>query len=153
MIAELWRRHRFAAGLAVALLVVGAIIFVSFRGTRDSLAASAAVAHTHEVISTLVETLAEVEAAETAQRAYVITGDERFRDESLAQRPRVDANLQHLEHLVSDNREQLARAQLLRSTLNWSGPGICVWPWPRSSVSSSARWRRGRPTASKRRAT
>ncbi|HET7434852.1 MAG TPA: response regulator [Thermoanaerobaculia bacterium] len=113
MTGDFSRRFRFATGLAVAVLVVLAIIVVSFRGSRDSLAAARQVAHTHEVISTLTTTLVDVEAAETSQRAFVITADPRYRRDAQAQRVLLLRNLARLSALVADNPSQVARTKML----------------------------------------
>ena len=114
---EFYRKHQFAIGLGFALAVVLAIVFVSYRSTRDMLAASRLVAHTHQVISTLEETRAFVETAETSQRAFVITGQQQYFAESKSVRPMIAANLDELSSLVSDSEPQAQRVRQLRLTV------------------------------------
>jgi two-component system, sensor histidine kinase and response regulator len=113
----LWR-YRLALGLAVAIGIVVTIVVVTYRTTVSSLRASEWVAHTHEVISKLEETLAFIEAAEAAQRGYVVTGQKEFLGETLAQRPAVEKNLSALQEMLSDNPQQLQRLKALRSAID-----------------------------------
>src|SRR5688500_14306703 len=107
------RRYRLAIGLAVAIGIVITVVIVAYRNTVASQRASRWVSHTHEVISKLEETLALVEAAETAQRGYVVTGQTAFLVESVAQRPAIANNLRVLGELLRDDPGQLRRLTAL----------------------------------------
>ncbi|HEY0141758.1 MAG TPA: response regulator [Thermoanaerobaculia bacterium] len=111
-------RNHFAIGLGIAVLVVLMIIIVSLRATNESLEASRLVAHTHEVISTLQQTLAHAEGAETAQRGYVITGDRGYVEEVRETKPLVRARLDELARLVDSDAVQRQRAQNLRLAMD-----------------------------------
>ena len=76
------------------------------------------MAHTHQVISNLEQILAATEAAETAQRAYVITGTEHYAHDSLAQRPRIAASMAALRKLLGDSAVQSGRVQVLQLALD-----------------------------------
>ena len=104
----LWR-HRLAISVSAALLIVITLISVSFYNTRASLVAGRWVAHTYEVMSLLEQTRAHVEAAETAQRAYVITGQNVFADDLRKLEPAIRRDLSALRDQLSDNRAQLRR--------------------------------------------
>ena len=82
---------RLGLGVAIALGVGIAIISLAFFNIRASLAAAREVTRTHEVTSVLAETLVLVENAESSMRAYVITGQEVFRDESLIMRGAIES--------------------------------------------------------------
>jgi len=62
-------------GPAVVVLVLGLLMFQKLRGFQDSARASG---HTREVIEALDATIAAVLEAESAQRAFLITGEERY---------------------------------------------------------------------------
>jgi two-component system, sensor histidine kinase and response regulator len=117
------RRHRFALSVSLAFFIVVTIVVVSLYNTQRSLDSSRWVAHTHSVITALEQTLGHVEAAETAQRGYVITGQETFGSEAVAKRRVLQADLARLNDLVQDNPEQqrnlesLARA--IEGKLQW----------------------------------
>lgn len=106
--------RRVVLGFAIALALVLAIIVVSFRSTEALVEANRAVAHTHQVISSLRHILAAVETAETSQRAFVITGLEHYAQDADATRPLIARELDHLTSLVADNPEQAQRLALLR---------------------------------------
>ncbi|HEX7833762.1 MAG TPA: response regulator [Thermoanaerobaculia bacterium] len=106
--------RRVFAGFAIALALVIAIVFVSFRGSEALLESSRLVAHTHEVISTLRQILANVETAETSQRAFVVTGLPTYATDSLAMDGPIATELDRLARLVADNPTQSQRVTLLR---------------------------------------
>ena len=112
------RRYELAIGFALALIVVAAIVLVSMSSTAQAEEAARQVAHTHEVISTLQLLLAEVEAAETSQRGYVITGVSAYAADSHAARPKIAAGLTTLERLVAENPSQRARLATLRAAVD-----------------------------------
>ena len=93
---------RLGLGVAIALGVGIAIISLAFFNIRASLAAAREVSRTHEVMSVLAETLVLVENAESSMRAYVITGQPVFRDESLIMRGAIESNLEQLRGIVRD---------------------------------------------------
>jgi two-component system sensor histidine kinase/response regulator len=105
-----------AFGLAICMVVV--IVLVSFWATQQSADAAHWVAHTHQVLSTLEQILVSTEAAETAQRAFVITGSAQYAEESAAQRPRIAARMAALRRLVSDSATQSSRVQLLQLAID-----------------------------------
>jgi two-component system, sensor histidine kinase and response regulator len=114
---SLLRRHELAIGFVLALVVVAAIVLVSMRSTAQAEEAARQVAHTHEVISTLQLVLAQVEAAETAQRGYVITGLPQYATDSNNAQPKIAAGLATLERLVADSPSQRARLAGLRAAV------------------------------------
>jgi CHASE3 domain sensor protein len=74
----------FALALAISMVIAG----VSYRNTSQLVEGFQWVVHTHQVqesLDTLVYTLAD---AETGQRGYVMTGDERYleRDATVSRR-------------------------------------------------------------------
>jgi two-component system, sensor histidine kinase and response regulator len=108
------RRHRLLLGFLLVVCIVAAIVGVSLRGMGQSVDAANKVAHTHHVISTLEQILARVEGAETAQRAFVITGAREYADESHAQRPGIAAGMATVRKLVADSSVQSGRVKLLQ---------------------------------------
>ncbi len=112
------RRHSLLIAFAIAFVLVAAIVAVSLRSTEESVEAAALVAHTHEVISTLQQILADVENAETAQRGFVITGRPEYAAESDGARPRIAQGLDTLASLVRDSPVQSHRLGLLRSAVD-----------------------------------
>jgi len=91
---------------AVAVVLMIAIAAVSYQHWKTLLEASAWVIHSHEVRGSLSQILSSVEAAETAERGFIITGDESYvAPHNNAQRS-VPEEVRHLRALVKDNEEQ-----------------------------------------------
>ncbi|HET8774313.1 MAG TPA: response regulator [Thermoanaerobaculia bacterium] len=108
------RRHSLLIAFAIAFVLVAAIVAISLRSTDESVEAARLVAHTHEVISTLQQILADVEHAETSQRGFVITGRPEYAAEADGARPQIAEGLRTLESLVRDSPVQSGRVALLR---------------------------------------
>lgn len=105
------RGRLFALALiAVVILLVGAVALVSVRAYR---ADSDAVAHTHEVQRALANVLQRLVDAETGQRGFLLTRDDRYLDPYRRAGEDVERNLVQLRELVSDNGDQSARVNAL----------------------------------------
>jgi methyl-accepting chemotaxis protein len=105
---------RILTGYAVALLVVGAIGVVAYRATNELVSSADWVTHTHKVRETLSELSSALKDAETGQRGFVLTGEERYLEPYTAATRTVDAHLQDLRELTADNRAQQNRIATLQ---------------------------------------
>ncbi|WP_295529570.1 CHASE3 domain-containing protein [uncultured Pseudacidovorax sp.] len=95
----------------VALLVVAGIL--SFRYHQLLLSQRASIEHTYQVLTTLESTLVHAIDAETGQRGFIITGDDRYLepyDRALAQ---IGPLANRLRALVSDSAVQQRRVDRL----------------------------------------
>jgi len=92
--------------LALALLLLVAISYVSYRSTVSFAESARLVDHTHLVIKQINQVLADVRDAETAQRGYLITGDMSFLQPYDAVVTRLPDELTLLRELVRDNPAQ-----------------------------------------------
>ncbi len=110
------KRLAVGFGLAIFLLIANAV--VSFRATKTLTDNNDEVLHTQKVIETLAEVVAEVTAAESAQRGYIITGDEAFLDYYTQSSPRIDTTIASLRELTSDNPGQQERIAALERAIN-----------------------------------
>ncbi len=110
--------HRLSISVSVAFLIVITIVSVSFYSTYASVDASHWVAHTHEVLSELEQTRAHVEAAETAQRGYVITGQDVFAGEVRDLKPVIRADIVRLRNLVLGDVGQGRRVEDLANAID-----------------------------------
>src|SRR5438445_2413113 len=99
----------FGGGLTL-LLAVGAVSYNSISKLIDS---ANWVTHTHQVLSGLDEAFGSLRDAETGQRGYVITGEERYLEPYRGARERVDRKLEELRRLTSDNPIQQQRLAAL----------------------------------------
>lgn len=68
---------KIGGGFALALVILLAVGLVSYRGMTRLTDTAQWVAHTHEVLETLASLRGSVTDAETAQRGYLLTGEER----------------------------------------------------------------------------
>jgi len=94
--------QRFAAVFAPALLV---LVFgaASYWGTVRERASRHAVDESHRTIETLQEVLAFAVDAETGQRGYLLTGDERYLGPFRLAQARVQGRLGELRRLTQDD--------------------------------------------------
>ncbi len=105
---------RILAGYALALLVVGGVGIIAYRSTTELVESADLVAHSHKVqegISTVISTLKD---AETGQRGFVMTGEQRYLEPYLAALKAIDKTLQDLRELTADNPNQQRRLEALR---------------------------------------
>lgn len=101
-----------------AVLLVAFIAIASFRtlaAYRDSLRW---VMHTHEVRNALAELLSAIKDAETGQRGFLLTGDERFLASYNAGRASVDQLSEHFTNLIEDNLLQQQRFARLQADVS-----------------------------------
>lgn len=69
---------KIASGYLVALLILIVIGFIGVRNSANLLENGAAVEHTLDVLRELQAILSELQDAETGQRGYIITGEDRY---------------------------------------------------------------------------
>jgi PAS domain S-box-containing protein len=103
-LASAERKVRFGFAFALACLaVIGVVSYLSVVRLQDN---AARVEHTHDVLSRLELLLAAVTDAETAERGYVITGDESYLEPYRQGTAVVERQGTRLRELTSDNRTQ-----------------------------------------------
>jgi len=89
--------------LALALLLLASISYVSYRSTVDFAASARLVDRANLVIKQINQVLADVGDAENAQRGYLITGDTTFLQPYDAVVTRLPDEITLLRDLVRDN--------------------------------------------------
>lgn len=102
--------------LAVALLLVNAVI--SFRATERLIENNERVAHTKEVIESLLATLSAMKDAETAHHGFLLTGDEQFLEPYHSAANQVGASLAHLKELTTESTFQQNQLPILENAAN-----------------------------------
>ena len=109
---------RLAAGfgLAIILLIVNA--YVSFRAANTMIENNEMVVHTLKVIETLNLAVADITAAESAQRGYIITGNDGFLTYYAEALPNLDRSMNELAQQTGDNPLQAQRVQAFRNAVN-----------------------------------
>ena len=108
---------RLAAAFAVAIILLIANAFISFRSTNTLIENNARVIHTQQVIEGLASTLSAVTDAEAAQRGFLISGDERFLESYDSARPHISENIAELKELTADNPAQQGRVLSLEQEI------------------------------------
>jgi len=98
-------------GLALAILIV--IGGVSYTSTAKFMYSAGWVAHTYEVLDNLAGFLSAMTDAETGQRGYVITGQDRYLEPFHTAVETVDQRLKSLRRLTADNATQQRRLDTL----------------------------------------
>jgi PAS domain S-box-containing protein len=96
-------------GFAFALTCLGVVGVVSYFSVVRLNEHAASVEHTHQVLSSLELLLAAVTDSETAERGYVITGDESYLEPYRQSVQVVDSQARRLRELTTDNPAQQRR--------------------------------------------
>lgn len=104
---------RILAGYGLALLVVGGVGVVAYRSLGESIDSSDWVIHTHKVKETINQVLSALKDAETGQRGFLLTGEERYLEPYTSGAREIDRRIQDLRDLTSDNRNQQKRVSEL----------------------------------------
>jgi methyl-accepting chemotaxis protein len=109
---------KIGAGFALALAILVAISGVSYRSTGKLTDTAASVTHTHEVLERLEALLSDMKDAETGQRGYIITGEERYLEPFRAAQVASNQDIKALRNLTGDNVNQQRRLDTLESLIN-----------------------------------
>ena len=101
------RHVRLGFAFALACLVVIAVVsYLSVRRLHEN---AALVDHTHEVLSSLELLLSATTDSETAERGYVITGDESYLEPYRQAGAVIEDQIKRLRALIADNSGQQRR--------------------------------------------
>jgi CHASE3 domain sensor protein len=112
----LTRQINLGLGLTLLLVIFNAAL--SYRNTLKVVENERSVAHTHEVISTLEKTLSTLKDAETGQRGYLLTGNERYLEPYKNAINTVNQQIGGLQQLTSDNPKQQQRIVDLKKSVD-----------------------------------
>ncbi|HEX3855978.1 MAG TPA: CHASE3 domain-containing protein [Verrucomicrobiae bacterium] len=110
--------NKIAFCFAVSLVMLLAIGWLSYRTTTNLVATENWVSHTHEVIATLESGSAILTDAETSQRGYLLTGDEKFLQDSKNAQAQITDWSGKLWKLTTDNPEQQRRLTELNALIS-----------------------------------
>jgi PAS domain S-box-containing protein len=105
---------RYPIGIAVVVVIILANTALSYRNTVQLYAAAEGVAHSQRVQAALSQVLTSAAEAETGQRGYVITGNERYLEPFYAAERRIDTEVSRLAQLTRDNALQEAEVPRLQ---------------------------------------
>ncbi len=105
----IFSQRNLAISFIIAMLILLMVTVISYRTTQRFVSTARQVEHTHEVVRGLDLLQADLLKAEYANRNYVITGDETNVDEYQTFASSVNADLENLRRLTSDNPKQRQR--------------------------------------------
>jgi methyl-accepting chemotaxis protein len=93
---------RILAGFGVVLLVVGAVGAVAYHATTELIESAKLVSNSRSVREKITEILSRFKDAETGQRGFVLTGQERYLQPYTAAVRAIDGQIQELRELNYD---------------------------------------------------
>lgn len=102
-------------GLAAMIVFFLGSGLVSYRNSKFLVDDAEMVAHTHEVITSLELVISLMKDAETGQRGFVITGNERYLQPYLSARANIDETVSRVESLTSDNPDHIAQLEPVKA--------------------------------------
>ncbi|HEY9126452.1 MAG TPA: CHASE3 domain-containing protein [Acidobacteriaceae bacterium] len=109
------RRYLVPLLLGGAMLLVGVNTWLAFSAVQALERGQFWVQHTYQVIAQVERIMSAAKDAETGERGYLITGDERYLEPYMAARKELPEELQAFEALTADNPQQQDRIRQMRS--------------------------------------
>lgn len=94
---------RIIAGYCIVLLVFWVVGAIAYQSMNSLVASADAVAHSHEVKEASNQVRVNLLNAETGQRGYLITGEERYLEPYRNATREMDGNVARLRQLTIDN--------------------------------------------------
>src|SRR6185437_7595321 len=98
--------NKVVVGFAASVLALFGMGCLSYWTSANSVTAQEWVMHTYRVIATLEQGRAFLTDDETAQRGYLLTGDDKFLKDSENAQSQLTNWLANLQKLTTDNSEQ-----------------------------------------------
>jgi PAS domain S-box-containing protein len=108
-------KYLLPAGLAGALLLLAAIAVVSVRHIDSLIDSGRRVNLAHGVIGEIEQVLADLQDAETGQRGFLLTGDERFLDPYNAAVAHLPDQIRALREVTADNAQQQSAVNMIET--------------------------------------
>jgi len=105
--------RRIGYGFATSLAIMLAFGALAFRTTGQLIETNRTVTHTYEVLIKLEVLLSLLKDAETGQRGFLLTTDEKYLDPFDGAEGRIDPTIKALTELTSDNPNQQRRLEEL----------------------------------------
>jgi PAS domain S-box-containing protein len=105
---------KISVAFTLALLIVGGVGIQSYLGIQRVTETNQWVAHSHEVMENLEHVLSVLKDAETGQRGFVLTGEDRYLEPYNTAAGEIQKDLDKVASLTADNPEQQADIQRLR---------------------------------------
>lgn len=112
----MWNRDNrlFLIGYAVTLLVLVGDVFLTYLNISTLIEDLKVIQHTDAVQAELSDTLTNLLNAETGQRGYLLTGDERYLEPYQKAEPRLPKNVVRLDELLTAHPRSRKKLAILR---------------------------------------
>jgi CheY-like chemotaxis protein/signal transduction histidine kinase len=105
---------KIGASFALSLAILTSIGLISYQSTNELIETSRKENHTYQVLSKLEDLHSQLINAETGQRGYVITGEQRYLEPYDAATKILEQKVRELQRLTSDNSKQQQRLDVLQ---------------------------------------
>lgn len=105
--------RQVTAGFVLAVTMLAGLGFVSYRSTQQLAGNAEKVKHAEAVLTHLESLLSAITDAETGQRGYTITGDERFLKPYHEAQAESDEDIRELQRLIVEPTQKPRLAMLL----------------------------------------
>jgi len=102
-------------GFLLAVIAIVIIALLSYQSLQDTAASARNLAHSIAVLTDLESLLSTLKDAETGQRGYLLTGDERYLEPYTNARAELPGELQRARPLLGDRAAQLRRLEVLET--------------------------------------
>jgi CheY-like chemotaxis protein/CHASE3 domain sensor protein len=105
---------KIGAGFALSLAILSTIGLISYLSTNELIETSRKENHTYQVLSQLEDFNFQLTNAETGQRGYIITGEQRYLEPYNAAIQALNQKIKELQRLTIDNPNQQNRLDILQ---------------------------------------
>ncbi|MBD2525066.1 response regulator [Nostoc sp. FACHB-133] len=108
---------KIGVSFALSLATLTTIGLISYQSTNDLIETSRKETHTYQVLSQLEDLNLQLTNAETGQRGYIITGEQRYLEPYNAAIELLNQKVKELQKLTADNPNQQNRLDTLQPLL------------------------------------
>ncbi len=109
---------RLVVGIISILLILIGVSALAYRSMVELFETATRVAHAHEVLTELKDTLSMLRDAHTSGREYVITGEESYLEPYMNAVAGIEQHLTRLKRLLADNVDQQGRLTAAESLIS-----------------------------------
>jgi CheY-like chemotaxis protein/CHASE3 domain sensor protein len=108
---------KIGAGFTLSVAILTSIGLISYQSTNELIETSRKENHTYEVLSQIEDLNLQLTKAETGQRGYIITGEQRYLEPYNAAMQSLNQTFKELQKLTLDNPNQQNRLNMLEPLL------------------------------------
>ncbi|WP_375504449.1 response regulator [uncultured Nostoc sp.] len=109
---------KIGISFALSLATLTTIGLISYQSTNELIETSRQESHTYQVLSQLEDLNLQVTNAETGQRGYILTGEQRYLEPYNDAIQVLNQKVNELQRLTADNPKQQSRLDILQSLID-----------------------------------